>query len=150
MFGVVRCWNRARHRLPRGDNMMRHVVTLLLSTVLTAGMLTACGGQDESSGPPITQYPATETTTTAQPAGPQIVISGMSYTVPPSVKPGERITVVNNADANHTVTADADNLFDVRISGGGGFSTLIAPTTPGTYPFHCKYHAGMHGSLIVQ
>ncbi|WP_349254685.1 cupredoxin domain-containing protein [Mycobacterium sp.] len=26
----------------------------------------------------------------------------------------------------------------------------MAPTTPGTYPFHCRYHANMHGSLIVQ
>ena len=130
--------------------MMRHVATLLSSAVLVGGVLTACGGGDESSGSPITQYPAIETTTTPQPAGPQIVISGMSYTVPPSVKAGERITVVNNADPAHTVTADANNLFDVRISGSGGFSTFIAPTTPGTYPFHCKYHAGMHGSLIVQ
>jgi plastocyanin len=135
--------------------MMRHVAMLVSSAALTAGVLTACGGDDKSSSPPNTvgQSPTIETpytTTTAQPAGPEIVISGMAYTVPPSVKPGERITVVNKDDPNHTVTADANNLFDVRISGGGGISTLIAPSTPGTYPFHCKYHAGMQGSLIVR
>jgi plastocyanin len=25
-----------------------------------------------------------------------------------------------------------------------------APTTPGTYPFHCTIHPDMHGSLIVK
>jgi plastocyanin len=28
--------------------------------------------------------------------------------------------------------------------------TFAAPTTPGTYPFHCRYHANMHGVLTVQ
>jgi plastocyanin len=59
------------------------------------------------------------------------------------------VTVVNNDESSHTVTSDT-NAFDVRISGGGGFSTFTAPTTPGTYPFHCNYHAGMQGSLVVQ
>src|SRR5262245_13424045 len=133
---------------------MRQVAMLVLSAVLNVLVLTACGG-DESSAPPNAggQSPAIETpytTTAPQPTGPEIVISGMAYTVPLSVKPGERITVVNRDDANHTVTADESNLFDVRVSGGGGISTLIAPNTPGTYPIHCKYHANMHGSLTVQ
>ncbi|WP_237752600.1 cupredoxin domain-containing protein [Mycolicibacterium aromaticivorans] len=88
-------------------------------------------------------------TSTAPAAAGDIVISNMSYTVPPSVKPGQQLTIVNNDDANHTVTADENNLFDVRISSGGGRETLTAPTTPGSYPFHCKYHANMQGVLTV-
>jgi plastocyanin len=135
--------------------MMRHLVMLLSSAAIAVGMLTGCRGGDESSAPPTMgeQSPAIETpgtTTAAQPAGPEILIIDFAYTVPPSVKPGEQITIRNNADGAHSVTSDANNLFDVRISGGGGISTLIAPTTPGTYPFHCKYHAGMTGSLTVQ
>jgi len=86
----------------------------------------------------------------SQTAGSEIVISNMSYTVPPSVSPGQQLTIVNNDSANHTVTADENNLFDVRVSGGGGSSSFTAPTTPGTYPFHCKYHANMHGVLTVK
>jgi plastocyanin len=130
---------------------------LLSSAVITAGVLTACGGDDESSAPPNTgaQSPAIETPdttspTTPQPAGPEIVITDYAFAVPPSVKPGERITLRNNADGAHSVTANQGNLFDVRVSGGGGISTLVAPTAPGTYPFHCKYHAGMVGTLTVQ
>ncbi len=74
----------------------------------------------------------------------------MSYTVPPSVSPGQQLTIVNNDSANHTVTADENNLFDIRVSGGGGSSSFTAPATPGSYPFHCKYHASMHGVLIVK
>lgn len=74
----------------------------------------------------------------------------MSYTVPPSVSPGEQLTIVNNDSANHTVTADENNLFDIRVSGGGGRESFTAPTTPGSYPFHCKYHANMHGVLTVK
>lgn len=87
--------------------------------------------------------------TATRAAGSEIVISNMSFAVPPSVKPGQQLTIVNNDSPNHTVTADENNLFDVRVSGGGGTETLTAPTTPGTYPFHCKYHAGMHGVLTV-
>jgi plastocyanin len=132
--------------------MMRNVAMLLSSALLVAGLLTACGGDEESSAPPITDglSPAIETTTTPQPAGPEIVVSDFAFAVPPSVKPGEQILIRNNADGAHSVTSDASNLFDVRISGGGGIKTFMAPTTPGTYPFHCKYHAGMHGSLTVQ
>jgi plastocyanin len=137
--------------------MMRTMAVVVISVILAVGMLTGCGGGGEPSAPPNTggQPPTTETpyatgTTTAQPAGPEIVIANFAYTVPASVKPGERITIRNNAEENHTVTADENNLFDVRISGGGGISTLTAPTTPGTYPFHCKYHANMRGSLTVQ
>ena len=74
----------------------------------------------------------------------------MAYTVPTSVRPGQQLTIVNNDDPNHTVTADQNNLFDIRVSGGGGVEPFTAPMAPGTYPFHCKYHATMHGSLTVQ
>ena len=56
----------------------------------------------------------------------------------------------HDAQGSRTVTADANNVFDVRVSGGGGIATFTAPTTPGTYPFHCKYHANMQGTLTVR
>ena len=129
---------------------MRHIALLSSSLVLSAAMLTACAGTTE----PTTQSAGPSTSTLSSPntpvaAGPEIVISNMSYTVPPSVSPGQQVTVVNNDSSNHTVTADANNLFDIRVSGGGGKESFTAPTAPGTYPFHCKYHANMHGVLTV-
>ena len=123
---------------------------LMSSSLLSAALLTACGGTQPSppSAAPLTSAPSSPSA--SQAAGSEIVISNMSYTVPPSVSPGQQLTTVNNDSANHTVTADENNLFDIRVSGGGGSSSFTAPTTPGTYPFHCKYHANMHGVLIVK
>ena len=124
---------------------------LMSSSLLSAALLTACGGGTQpspQSAAPLTSAPSSPSA--SQAAGSEIVISNMSYTVPPSVSPGQQLTIVNNDSANHTVTADENNLFDIRVSGGGGSASFTAPTTPGTYPFHCKYHANMHGVLIVK
>jgi plastocyanin len=131
----------------------------LWAVLLLVGMLAACGGGvNQSTGSFVRTSPSSELPTTqtpsaaapAVPAGSEIVISNFSYTVPASVRPGQQVTVVNKDEANHTVTADQNGLFDVRVSGGGGFSTFSAPSAPGAYPFHCNYHDNMHGTLTVQ
>ncbi len=38
---------------------------------------------------------------------------------------------------------------DVEVDGKEQ-KTLTAPTEPGEYAFHCKYHPSMHGTLIVK
>jgi plastocyanin len=129
---------------------MGRTAMLMSASLLAAAVLSGCGGGTQpspESAAPLTPLPVS--TSASRAAGAEIVISNMSYTVPPSVKPGQQLMIVNNDSANHTVTADENNLFDVRISGGGGTEALTAPTTPGTYPFHCKYHANMHGVLTV-
>ena len=74
-------------------------------------------------------------------------ISGFAYQVPASVSPGATVSVMNMDGEAHTVTAD-EGAFDVVVA-GGATSTFTAPTTPGTYAFHCTYHANMHGVLVV-
>jgi plastocyanin len=133
---------------------MTRTMVLVSSLVLCAGALTACGGgtAPEASTPSSTSVsstPPTSATTPAHPAAAQITIDKMAYSVAGPVKAGQEVTVVNNDEAAHTVTSDT-NAFDVRLSGGGGTVTFTAPTAPGTYPFHCKYHANMQGSLVVQ
>ena len=141
---------------------MVRIVTLMSSLLLSAAVLIACGGTDESAPSSAPASPNGQSSSTEPPspsaphspgppqaAGGEIVISNMTFTVPPSVRPGQQLTIVNKDDSNHTVTAD-NNQFDIRISGGGGRQSFAAPTTPGTYPFHCKYHADMHGLLTVQ
>ena len=135
------------------------VISLIL---LSAAALTACGGGNESSpstAPPpspgqssMAEMPSTPAPSPpgAPVAGSQIVISNFAYTVPPSVGPSQELTIVNKDEPNHTVTADENNVFNIRVSGGGGIMSFTAPTTPGTYAFHCEYHANMHGVLTVQ
>jgi plastocyanin len=133
---------------------MNRTMVLVSSVVLCAGALTACGGDKTpaASTPPSTSVssaPPTTATSPAHPAAAQITIDKMAYSVAGPVKAGQEVTVTNNDEAAHTVTSDT-NAFDVRVSGGGGTATFTAPTAPGSYPFHCKYHANMTGSLVVQ
>lgn len=55
----------------------------------------------------------------------------------------------NKDGVAHTVTADSGAAFDVMVPASGSAS-ITAPSKPGTYPFHCKYHGNMHGTLVVQ
>lgn len=68
--------------------------------------------------------------------------------MPASVGPGATITVVNKDSEAHTVTSDAGGAFD-DAAPAGSTTTFTAPTTPGRYPLHCKYHSNMHAVLVV-
>ncbi len=129
---------------------MRTTAILITCVVFGAGVVTGCSDTPSPAPPPPTTngMTATSSTTTTPPA--DIVISNFAYTVRAPLKPGQKVTVINEDEANHSLTADANDAFDIRISGGGGIKTFTAPMTPGTYDFHCKYHANMHGSLTVQ
>jgi plastocyanin len=77
-----------------------------------------------------------------------ITIKSFAYVVPAHVSPGEKITVRNEDSTAHTVTADASGAFTVNVP-PSGTATFTAPAKPGSYPFHCTYHANMHGKLTV-
>jgi plastocyanin len=58
----------------------------------------------------------------------------------------------NDDTAPHTVTSDTAGIFDSGTSGplttqGGTFQFTFA--TPGTYAYHCSFHAWMQGTVIV-
>jgi len=100
-------------------------MALVISSILPSAVLTARGGRNESP-PSASPSPARQTSMGETPSispstapgtqgvGSQIVISNMAYTVPPSVSPGQELTIVNKDELNHTVTADENNLFDIR------------------------------------
>lgn len=125
--------------------MTPRIFALLASLVLLA----ACSSGTTSTPAAPASSPAS--TTAAAPAaatGPTIAISGMKFGSPVTVPPGATVTVTNADGAEHSVTADTGNAFDVDVD-GKGTATFTAPTQPGTYAFHCTYHPMMHGQLIV-
>jgi len=92
--------------------------------------------------------------TSAAASSARVSIENMSF-VPATitVKAGTIITWTNNDSVAHTVTSDS-NLFDsgaINAPGlytsGGSFSYTFA--TAGTYPYHCTYHSGMTGKVVV-
>jgi plastocyanin len=116
---------------------------------LIVGVASGCGGSGTPSASPTGT--ATVSSSVAAPAagGPTITISGMKFGEPVTVSPGAEITVVNKDVAEHSVTSQTKGQFDAEAE-GNGTTTFSAPTTPGDYPFYCRYHPNMKGTLIVQ
>jgi plastocyanin len=123
---------------------------------LVAAFATACGGSNTS-----TQEKATGTATaTASPTAGQtsgsaaaaaatIKIASMSFGDPITVSPGAQIAITNKDSVEHSVTSDTEGRFSVDVDGNEQ-GTLTAPTEPGEYAFHCKYHPSMHATLTVK
>lgn len=123
----------------------------LMACVLTA-WVTACGSSSYSSQSTTAAAPANTSGSPASSAAAstaKITIDNFQFTSPQSVAPGATVTVVNSDQAEHSVTADQGNAFNVDIEGSKS-ATFTAPTQPGTYAYHCSYHPMMHGQLIVQ
>jgi plastocyanin len=78
-----------------------------------------------------------------------ITITNFAYQGPDSVGPGSTVTVRNEDSQAHTVTSDQAGLFDAVVPGGGNV-VFTAPTTAGSYAYHCTYHSNMHGTLVVK
>lgn len=66
-----------------------------------------------------------------------------------TVQAGTEITIVNDDNANHTVTADDGESFDTDNIEEGGATTTITIDEPGAYPYHCDYHPTMTGTITV-
>ncbi|UOT01077.1 cupredoxin domain-containing protein [Rhodococcus opacus] len=141
---------------------MKRVLTLVLPILLAVFALAACGSDgDDSSGSAETAYGGdhpmsgmpsmSKSMPMSMPAGAQreIVISDFTYTLPGTFAPGEEVTVRNDDTAEHTVTADTGDLFDVEVE-PGATATFTVPGQPGTFAFHCTYHPNMVGTLEVR
>jgi plastocyanin len=73
----------------------------------------------------------------------------MSFGDPITVSPGAQIAITNKDSVEHSVTSDAADKFSVDVEANEE-GKLTAPTEPGEYAFHCKYHPSMHGTLTVK
>lgn len=78
-----------------------------------------------------------------------ITIDNFSFSPSPlTVKPGQRVTVVNRTSVTHTLTS-ATRLFNTGDIKGHTTTSFIAPKEPGRYPYLCLIHQYMTGVLIV-
>jgi plastocyanin len=117
---------------------------------LCAVGLVACGssGSSSSDSPAGSSSSSGASSSDAGSTASTITIKDFSFTTPDSVSPGATVTVDNEDGTAHTVTSDEGDAFDDAAS--GRTSTFIAPTEPGSYPFHCSIHPSMHGTLVVK
>jgi plastocyanin len=130
---------------------MTRLIALAFATLL---FLTGCSSGTapttaSSASPSAAASSTAAASTTATAAGPKISIADFKFGAPLTVTPGATVTVLNSDSAEHTVTADSGDAFNVEV-GDNGTATFTAPTRPGTYAYHCSYHPSMHGQLIVR
>lgn len=128
---------------------MKKIGMFLAAMALIGALITACGGSGGSSKSSDTGAASASESSPAAAEGPTITIANMAYGQPVTVSPGGQVNIVNNDSVEHSVTSDTSGAFsqDVEANEKG---KLTAPSQPGEYPFHCKYHPNMHGTLIVK
>jgi plastocyanin len=130
----------------KGCAMVKFSMAVAVLGVIVAAAA-GCGSSTTATAGSSSAAPASESVTPV-PGGPTITISGMAFGDPLTVSPGATITIVNKDTVEHSVTADPKGPFSTDVDGGEQ-KTFTAPTQPGTYPFVCKYHPNMKGTLTV-
>lgn len=148
---------------------MRHstrAAAAIAALLLGAGALVSCtssesaGEAPSDAASPTSEAPATKSPKpdASSPAATEetskaaatftITIKDFAYSGPSSVPPGAEITVVNEDTQAHTVTAEEDDAFDVKIDPGKS-ATFTAPDDAGSYAYICAFHSNMKASLKV-
>ena len=77
-----------------------------------------------------------------------------------TIKTGTTVNWVNDGPSSHSASSDTTGQFDSGalaaptknayggMTNGGLFQVNFS--TPGTYTYHCMFHAQMHGTITVQ
>lgn len=89
------------------------------------------------------------TDNTSNPGANEVFIQNSAFDpVTITVAANTTITWINKDGIAHTVTSNTAGQFDSgTMNANGTWSHLF--DTPGTYPYHCIFHAGMTGTVIV-
>jgi plastocyanin len=77
-----------------------------------------------------------------------INVYNMAFPASTSVKKGTIVKWYNQDSYAHTVTSNDGSTFSSGNLAAGATYSYTANTT-GTFNYHCNYHSGMTGSLVV-
>jgi plastocyanin len=150
---------------------MRRALAIPLSLFLAAGLLAACGSDDDSTSPDRTPMEGMDDPTTAMDGmgddheessdvaegARQIEVTGSSFSFDPDeieVTAGEDVAIVlTSTDILHDFTID-DLAAHVAADKGETATGGLRADEPGRYTFYCTVpghrDAGMEGTLIVE
>ncbi|MFF7642923.1 cupredoxin domain-containing protein [Streptomyces canus] len=130
----------------------RRTASLLLAAAATLLLVPACSSGGGNS-PSATSSPASSSPASPSASTGAVRITMKNFAFSPStltVKAGQKITVVNEDSAAHTVTATEGSAFDTGSISGGKSGTFTAPSKAGSYAFVCTFHSNMKGTLTVR
>jgi plastocyanin len=115
---------------------------ILLGT--SAALLAACGGQGSAAGS--SQSVPSQSGASSQSTA--VVVKASNFAFQPqslTVKVGTTVSFQNADSAPHTLTANS-GAFDTGQVGSGQSSSFTV-SSAGTFPFHCKLHPSMTGTI---
>ena len=118
--------------------------------VALAGFASACGS-DSPSGPSTGSGGSGSSGGTAVsiPSGASSRGTSAYSPNPVTIASGTTVTWTNNDTIAHTSSSDTAGVFDSgSIPAGGKFSFTFQ--NKGTVTYHCTFHPGMMGSIVVQ
>jgi plastocyanin len=114
-----------------------------LISIAAALTLTACSGTSYSGG--VTNPPDPGPVVTTSVSLRNLAFSPRSI----QVSPGATVDFTNNDGIAHNITFSS-----ATIHGATDFQTgsrsVVMPTAPGSYAYHCTIHPGMAGTILVQ
>jgi plastocyanin len=125
---------------------MRTIKSTAAFFVLFTLSLAGAGCSKDSSNP----YGSTSTGPSPITSPPNTVLmSGMAFSPATiTVSVGATVTWKNNDSMAHTSASDTGVWDTGNIAPGASAVTTF--NNAGTFPYHCAYHAGMKGTVIVQ
>ncbi len=67
---------------------------------------------------------------------------------PDTIRVNQTVAWKNNATLTHSSTANASQ-WSMDVAPGDS-SAAIKFTLPGSFPYHCRFHASMTGTIVVK
>jgi plastocyanin len=114
----------------------------------------ACGNSESlspvspSSSPPVSPSAGGQSSSITIPVGAEFLGNGAFVPADLNIEVGTTVTWMNADRDSHTSTSDAPGWNSGTISPGRQFSFTFQ--TAGTFPYHCSFHPGMTGTVVVR
>ena len=127
-----------------------------LAVILALGLV-ACGGDGEAPDEPAADLPVggdlpvagDPPVETDPPVEVEIDLTGLAF-VPPeaTIEAGSTVVWTNRDAVRHSVDADDDGWDSGNLDQGESYRRTF--NAPGSYEYHCKYHAAMVATITVE
>jgi len=115
----------------------------MTALVVGLGTASACGSSSTPAAPTVAP-----TAAVSIPVGARTLGLASYVPNPITVSAGTVVTWTNTDAIAHTTTSDSGVFDSGIIAAGGKFSMTFS--TKGSFPYHCTFHQGMVGTVVVQ
>ncbi|HJZ73098.1 MAG TPA: plastocyanin/azurin family copper-binding protein [Vicinamibacterales bacterium] len=124
---------------------------LVALSFLIAIAASGCSGSSSPATPtptPTAPAPSASTTAVSIPQGASFLTLTAYNPNPVSIALGTTVRWTNTDSVAHTSTADGNAWNSGTLAAGAHFDFTFQ--TAGTFPYHCAFHPGMVGSIVVR